>query len=88
MSIKILTEKVSEDIGLSQKDAKYFIEKIFANITTQLKSGSEISIPGFGKFCTVTQAAKSGVMANKSWTSPEKQVPKFKAAKALKDTLA
>ena len=88
MSIKILTENVASDLGISQREAKEAIQTIFQGIATELVSGSEVSIPGFGKFVSATQAAKSGVMAGKAWTSEAKQVPKFKAAKALKDALA
>ena len=57
-------------------------------ITSALASGSEISLPGFGKFSTATQAARSGTMSGKAWKSEAKQVPKFKASSTLKDAVA
>ncbi len=72
----------------TKSGAKSTIDFIFMQITDALASGSEVSLPGFGKFSTATQAAKSGVMAGKAWTSEAKQVPKFKAGTALKNAVA
>ena len=88
MSIKVLTESLALNTGMTQATSKEAIQTIFNEITNQLKAGSEVSIPGFGKFVSATQASKSGVIAGKSWTSEAKQVPKFKASKTLKDALA
>ena len=88
MSIKVLTEATAINLGMTQSQAKEAITEIFAEITIQLEAGSEVSIPGFGKFISATQVAKSGVMAGKAWTSAAKQVPKFKPASTLKDAVA
>ncbi len=88
MSIKDLTEKTAAEFDIPKSVARETIDFIFDTITKSLTTNTEVTIPGFGKFSTATQAAKSGVMAGKAWTSAAKQVPKFKAATALKDTVA
>ncbi len=85
---QLIDELVEQGYSETKAKAKSTIDFIFMQITDSLASGSEVSLPGFGKFSTATQAAKSGVMAGKAWTSEAKQVPKFKAASTLKDAVA
>ena len=85
---------VENEVCETKSRARSTIGFIFDQISKELQTGSEVTIPGFGKFSTATQAGRSGAMKNKgtgeeiSWTSEAKQVPKFKAGKALKDLVA
>ncbi len=88
MSNKILIDSIADKFDISKVQAKDILDFTFSEITGGLKSGTEFQINGFGKFSTATQAAKSGTMNGKAWTSPAKQVPKFKASTTLKDALA
>jgi len=89
MSIKELTEKVSEEFDIPKSEARETIDFVFDSITETLESGSEVTIPGFGKFSTATQKGREGTAPDGTkWKSETKQVPKFKAATALKDTVA
>ena len=89
MTQKDLIEKlVEQDYCRTKTGATAMINYIFSTITTSLSNGNEVSIPGFGKFTSETQAERSGSMNGKEWKSKAKQVPKFKASKTLKDTVA
>jgi nucleoid DNA-binding protein len=58
----------------TKKAVTELIEDIFISITEQVAQGSEVSIPGFGKF--IVKELKSG-----------KRVPKFVAFKDFKDAI-
>lgn len=45
-----IAEKVATDHSLTKAQGKAVVEAVFAAITAAAISGSETSIPGFGKF--------------------------------------
>ncbi len=76
-------------IGGTKVQAEEVVESIIAEITKTLKSGSEVSIAGLGIFSVKTRAAR---MARNPKTGeqvkvPATRVPRFRAAKALKDAV-
>jgi DNA-binding protein HU-beta len=85
-----LALKLSEMMDISKKMAEDFVE-YFENIVTQaLVDGNEVTIAGFGTFSARTRTARMGVNPRKPSERiqvPEVRVPKFKAGKALKDSL-
>ena len=85
-----LALKLSEMMDISKKMAEDFVE-YFENIVTQaLVDGNEVTIAGFGNFSARTRTARMGVNPRKPSERiqvPEVRVPKFKAGKALKDSL-
>ncbi|MFC1756866.1 HU family DNA-binding protein [Patescibacteria group bacterium] len=89
MNKAALIEKVSEMSGGSKADAERIVEGIFGGIVETLKAGEEVSIAGFGIFSVRDRAARqarnprTGEMVQVSAT----KVPKFRAAKALKDAV-
>ncbi len=84
-----LIEKVHEVLGSTKADADRAVETIIASITDSLKSGEEVSIAGLGIFSAKVRPARMG--RNPRTGEPVQiqamRVPKFRAAKALKDAV-
>ncbi len=84
-----MVEKVAEITGGSKADAERVVEGIFGGIVDELKGGGEVSIAGFGIFSVKDRAART---ARNPRTGEPIQVaativPKFRAAKALKEAV-
>lgn len=90
MNKAALALKISERLDLPKKTAEDFIH-VFQDIVTEtLAADQEVTIAGFGTFSSRIRAARKGVNPrNPSQTInvPAVKVPKFKAGKALKDSL-
>jgi DNA-binding protein HU-beta len=84
-----LVEKVHEVLGGTKVQAEQVVDSIFDSITGSLKSGDEVSIAGFGIFSAKERAARTArnPRTGESITVPAMRVPKFRAAKALKDSV-
>ena len=84
-----LIGKVAKNIGVSKSDAAKSVDSIFSNITDTLKSGNDVRLVGFGTFLVVNRAATTGrnPRTGESIQIPAKKVPKFRAGKALKDSV-
>lgn len=66
------------------------IDALLATITEQIKNGEEVTLTGFGRFSSRLRSARLGVdplNPTQKIQMPAILVPKFKAGKALKDTL-
>ena len=82
--------KISERLNIQKKQAEDFVEAFEAVVTATLAEGGEVTIAGFGTFSARTRAGRIGVNPQnpkEPITIPPVFVPKFKAGKALKDTL-
>ncbi|HRY30797.1 MAG TPA: HU family DNA-binding protein [Candidatus Paceibacterota bacterium] len=84
-----LVEKVHEILGGTKVQAEQVVDSIFETITGSLKKGEEVSIAGFGIFGAKERAARTArnPRTGESITVPAMRVPKFRAAKALKDAV-
>ena len=84
-----LISKVANSVGVSKSDAAKSVDAVFSNITSSLKGGNEVRLVGFGTFIVANRAATTGrnPRTGESIQIPAKKVPKFKAGKALKDTI-
>ena len=71
-------------------EAEAAIEAFTEAITTALVKKEDVSLVGFGNFSTALQKGKSGKVpgTEKTYTTQDKMVPKFKAGKGLKDRVA
>ena len=84
-----LVEKVHEMIGDTKAAAERVVDGVFDGIVSELKSGGEVSIAGFGIFSVKQRAArearnpKTGATVHVAAT----KVPKFRASKALKEAV-
>lgn len=84
-----LAEKVAE-IGVSKKQAAEAVDCILGAIKDALASGDRVSLIGFGTFSVKERAARQGRNPRTGDTIQiaAKNVPSFKAGKALKDAVA
>jgi DNA-binding protein HU-beta len=94
--MKAITEDVNKKYVEEQKSTKVTesvttdVMKSFVGVTTEaLKRGDQISLAGFGTWKSVHKEASTGrnPATGETIKIPAKNVPKFKAAKALKDAL-
>jgi DNA-binding protein HU-beta len=75
----------------TSKTAIQFVLEALGDVTTKaLKSGGEVTVPGIGKLSVQRKEARTGrnPKTGESLEIPAKNVPKFSAAKALKDAVA
>ena len=90
MNKQALAEWVHGKLGGTKVQAEEVVDGLFNTIIDTLKKGGEVSIAGFGIFSVKQRAAR---MARNPKTGEQvkveaKRVPKFRAAKGLKDTIA
>ncbi len=71
-------------------EAEAAIKAFTDAVTTALVKKDDISLVGFGSFSAGLQKGKSGKIpgTDKTYTTQDKMVPKFKAGKGLKDRVA
>jgi len=84
-----LVAKISEGADISQASAGRALNSLIEAVTTELASGGEVSLIGFGTYKVNDRAARKG---RNPQTGAEIQiaasnVPGFKAGKALKDSV-
>ena len=74
---------------LSKKDAEKALKAFVDVVTDELKKGGKIQLVGFGSFEVTQRAAREGInpLTKKPMSIPASKAPKFKAGKALKDTV-
>ncbi len=89
MNKQDLAEKVQGVIGTTKADAERAVEMVIESIVKTLKAGDEVSIAGLGIFSTKVRPARTGrnPRTGESIKVPSMRVPKFRAAKALKDAV-
>ncbi len=82
-------DKLAEKGNMTKKQATEAIDLIFNTMAEGLVAGEEIAIPGFGKFSVATRKARTGMnpQTKKTIKIPANKVPKFTAAKALKESI-
>lgn len=84
-----LIAAVADNADLSKADSAKAVDAVFGCITGALKSGSEVRLVGFGTFLVAQRAASQGrnPRTGEKIQIPASKQPKFKAGKALKDSL-
>ena len=84
-----LVEKVHAVLGGTKVQAEQVVDTVFDSITSTIKGGEEASIAGFGIFSAKQRAARTArnPRTGEAITVPAMRVPKFRAAKALKDSV-
>ena len=84
-----LVEAVHATIGGTKVQAEQAVEKIIESITNSLKKGEEVSIAGLGIFSAKERKARTArnPRTGESIEVPAMRVPKFRAAKGLKDAV-
>lgn len=84
-----LIAAVADNTGLSKADATKAVDGVLESVTSELKSGGEVRLVGFGTFSVANRAASTGrnPRTGESIQIPASKQPKFKAGKALKDAV-
>ena len=89
MNKQALVELIHGKIGGTKVQAEEVVESLIDAIVNTLKKGDEVSIAGLGIFSVKPRAARTA--RNPKTGEPVKvaatRVPKFRAAKALKDAV-
>lgn len=85
-----LAQAIADKVGLSKKEAEQMLEAFEEIVTITLQKGGEVTLSGFGAFLSKTRKGRIGV--NPQSPTQKIQIPpvlvaKFKAGKALKDSL-
>lgn len=84
-----IIEAMHAKLGGTKVAAEEVVDLVFDSITNSLKKGEEVSVAGFGIFLVKQRAARqarnprTGAMVS----VPAMKVPKFRAGKALKETV-
>ena len=84
-----LIEAVHVTIGGTKVQAEQAVEKIIESIIGSLKKGEEVSIAGLGIFSAKERKARTArnPRTGEAIQVPAMRVPKFRAAKGLKDAV-
>ena len=84
-----LVAAMAEKAGVSKKDAEASLKAFTDVVAEELKKGEKIQLVGFGTFEVAERAARTGrnPQAGAEMTIAASKAPKFKAGKALKDSL-
>jgi DNA-binding protein HU-beta len=84
-----LIAAIAEQSGLSQKDSAKFLKAFTDVVTAELKEGGKVQLVGFGTFEVSQRAARDGrnPQSGEPMKIPASKAPKFKAGKALKDSV-
>lgn len=74
---------------IQKNDMAAIVEGLGELVAEQLKAGGEITLPGIGKLAVTERAGRTGrnPQTGEAVEIPAAKVPKFKAAKALKEAV-
>ena len=84
-----LIAAIAEKTELTKKDSEKALKAFIDVVAEQLKKGEKVQIIGFGTFEVSERAARTGInpKTNEKIKIAASKTPKFKAGKALKDSL-
>ncbi len=84
-----LVAAIAEKAELSKKDAEKALKAFTDAVAEELANGGKVQLVGFGTFEVAERAARTGKnpQTGKAMEIPASKAPKFKAGKALKDTV-
>ena len=84
-----LVAAMAEKAGISKKDAEAALKAFTEVVADELKKGGKVQLVGFGTFEVSERAAREGrnPQSGAVMKIPASKAPKFKAGKALKDSL-
>lgn len=89
MNKQAIVEAVNSVLNTTKVQAEQVVDKVFDSIVASLKKGEEVSIAGLGIFSVKARAARDARNPRTGETVkvPAMKVPKFRAAKALKEAV-
>jgi nucleoid DNA-binding protein len=89
MNKAAIVEAVHAKLGGTKVAAEEAVDTMIVSIVESLKNGQEVSIAGLGIFSAKDRAARTArnPRTGESIQIPAMRVPKFRAAKALKEAV-
>lgn len=89
MNKQAIVEAVHGVLNTTKVQAEQIVDKVFDSIVASLKKGEEVSIAGLGIFSVKQRAARDARNPRTGETVKvaAMKVPKFRAAKALKEAV-
>lgn len=84
-----LVAAMAEKAALSKKDSEAALKAFIDVVTEELKNDGKVQLVGFGTFEVAQRAAREGInpLTKQPMSIPATKAPKFKAGKALKETV-
>lgn len=84
-----LVAAIAEKTELSKKDSEKALKAFTEIVEEELKKGEKIQLVGFGTFEVTERKAREGIKpgTTEKIQIPASKAPKFKAGKALKDSI-
>ena len=84
-----LVSAIADKAELTKKDSEKALKAFTEVIAEELKKGEKIQLVGFGTFEVSDRAARTGKnpQTGNAIDIPASKAPKFKAGKALKETV-
>ena len=84
-----LVAAIAEKAELSKKDAEKALKAFTETVAETLQKGDKVQLIGFGTFEVAERAARTGKnpQTKEEIQIPASKAPKFKAGRALKDTV-
>jgi len=84
-----LVAAIAEKTQLTKKDSEMALKAFIDVVSEELKKGEKIQLVGFGTFEVSDRAARVGKnpQTGNAIDIPASKAPKFKAGKALKETV-
>ena len=85
-----LVTQVAKETGLTRADTTNAVDSVFRAISSSLQQNEEVRLVGFGTFSVTKRNAQEGRNPRTGETIriPARRVPKFKAGKALRESVA
>lgn len=89
MNKQAIIEAVYDKVGGTKVSAEEAVDTVIDSIINTLKTGEEVSIAGLGIFSVKERAARTArnPRTGEAIQVPAMTVPKFRAAKALKEAV-
>ena len=89
MTTTELVAAIAEKTELTKKDSEKALKAFIDVVTEELKKGEKVQLVGFGTFEVAKRNARTGKnpQTGKAIKIPACKAPKFKAGKALKETV-
>lgn len=85
-----LVEAIASKSNLTKAESERALNAFIETVVSNVKNGNKVAIAGLGSFEKVRRAARNGINPSTRQVIKiaAKNAPKFKAAKAFKDTVA
>ncbi|MEO5361260.1 MAG: HU family DNA-binding protein [Nitrospirota bacterium] len=84
-----LLDRVAAESKMAKTEVAKVINSVFDNISKALKDGERVILVGFGTFVVSERKERKGrnIKTGEATVIPAAKVPKFRAAKGLKDAV-